>query len=431
MAAVRWASLGIGALLAVLLLLLALSPSYSGPAGLDLQLTRLFAPLHTYLFRNAVFNTGWLLLGVYVLSLMLGWTWAITGTSQPVRPLLLLPLFLPGVLTGLLWRPFFVGWLDLAQAELSLLVTAFVLLWRAVPLAVWLFSGHRYAWLKLIPLCALLVLFDGDLVLTLTRGEPFNAAHSWASWIVQQLWITRAWGYAASMTGALAVVVALMAWWASQRTAAAIAIPYGSPLGLISTLIWIAGPFLLPLLAFLQAPATAIRTLLDLGALLWLVNGALLWGGATLLATRFAWRLPTARARQMARTLTVTMLPIATVALAYLVEQLPFLGSLWVLIGLVGLFTAGLLMGDDETPVPQRHPSWVKAAGYAMLVMAHSFPLQLVMQLPPPAWTPTLGILWTLVEAPQAGAAFGAVLLLYGLWAGLGAWFVAHTKIPT
>ena len=83
-------------------------------------------------------------------------------------------------------------------------------------------------------------------------------------------------------------------------------------------------------------------------------------------------------------------------------------------------------MSDADVPahILQR---WFKAAGYALLVMAHTFPLQLVLQLPPPAWTPTLGIVWTLGDAPQAIAALGAALLLCGTWAGIGAWLVTRT----
>jgi hypothetical protein len=138
---------------------------------------------------------------------------------------------------------------------------------------------------------------------------------------------------------------------------------------------------------------------------------------------RVAWRLPNERARRAARTLTLAMLPIVTVALAYLVDRFNVLGNLLLLIVLARLFIAGLLMGDEKTPLPRRQQRR-KAAGYAMLVIAHLFPLQLVMQLPTRAWTPTLGIVWTLAEAPNSSAALGAALLLYGLWAGLGAWFV-------
>jgi hypothetical protein len=218
-------------------------------------------------------------------------------------------------------------------------------------------------------------------------------------------------------------MLAAMTWWASLRTHAPVVIFHSSPLGLSAALVWISGPFILPLLAFVQAPLQAIKTLFDLGVLLWLVNGALLWGGATWLAVRFAWRLPTASARRLARLLSIAMLPITTVALAYLAHYLPFLRTLFLLIPLTGLFTAGLLMGDDETTSVGR-TQWRKVAGYAALVIAHSFPLQLVLQLPPLGWTPALGTVWTLAEAPHATAALGAALLLFGAWAGLCAWMV-------
>ncbi len=419
-----WLAVGIAAILTTMVALLAISPSYAGLAALEFQPMLIVAPLRTYIFRNAVFNTGWLLLGIYPLALLLGWTWAVTGIPRWVRPLLLLPLFIPGALIGLLWRPLFSAWLDVAQAPFSLTVTGLVILWRAVPLAAWHFTLDRLAWFKLFPLCALLVLLDGDLILTLTHGEPFNATHTWASWILEQLWVSRAWGYAASMAGVLAVVIAMTVWLASRHTKSPVAIPYGSPLGLTVVLVWIIGPFAMPLLALLQAPHAALNTLINLSALFWLLNGALLWGGITLLAMRFTWRVESPRSRRLVWCITLAMLPIGTVALAYLSQLLPILRSQWLLIGLTGLLTAGLLAGHQEVPTRLRH-QWLQAAGYASLVIAHSFPLQLVMQLPTLAWTPALGIVWTLAEAPQSTPALGAALLLYGMWAGMGAWLVA------
>jgi hypothetical protein len=419
-------------LLVVLVALLALSSPYTPfAAGLDLQPGRVLSPLYTYLFRNALMNSVLLLVGVYLLCLLIGWTWAVTGITPMLRPLLLLPLLMPGALSGLLWRPFFAGWLDLAQAELSLLFTALVMLWRIVPLAAWHFSLDRDNWPRFIPLCALLVLLDGDLVLTLTRGEPFNAGHTWSSWIVQQLWVSRAWGYAAAMAGALTLVVALMTLWASRPTSPSkppstppsTGIPHGSPLGDYAIFFWIAGPLLWPLWLFIQAPWQAIDTLVANGWLLWLVNGALLWGGVTWLVMRLSWPLREGRARQITRIVTLAMLPITLVAIAYLAHQLPLLRSRFVLLSLLSLFAAGLWMGGDR-PAAGR-AQWRKAAGYAALVLANTLPLQLVTRLPAFAWTPSLGTLWTLAEAPHATAALGASLLLYGLWAGLAAWLLA------
>src|SRR5690606_19035786 len=142
------------------------------------------------------------------------------------------------------------------------------------------------------------------------------------------------------------------------------------------------------------------------------------WGGATLIAMHFAWTLPSPRATRLVRTITLAMLPISTIALAYLVEQWPILGNRWVLIGLTSLLSAGLLMQDADVPTVRRQ-QWANAGGYVLLVMAHTFPLQLVLHLPPRAWTPTLGILWTLGDAPQATATLGAALLLSGAWAGV------------
>ena len=416
------------ALLVGLVALLAILPPYAGmSAGLDLQVTRILAPVRTYLFRNAVINTGLLTVGIYALALPLGVTWAITGIPPRARPLLLLPVFMPGVLIGLLWRPLFAGWLDLANTHLSLLIIGTVILWRAVPLAAWLFSADRDAWRKFIPICALLALLEGSVILTLTRGEPFNATHTWTSWLVQQLWVSRAWGYAASMGGALAVTLALLTWWASLRRAAPNYIPHGSPLGLTILLVWIFGPFVMPLFAFLQSPLPAINRLVDLGAFRWIINGLFLWGGTTLLAMGLAWKVPTLRTRLLARIITLALLPISIVALAYLADVLSILRGLWLLTLLSSLFTAGLLMGNTELPRP-RYARWAKVAGHAALVITATFPLQLVMQLPPRAWTPTLGIVWTLAEAPHATAALGAALLLFGVWAALAAWLLDRLK---
>lgn len=411
----------------LLLLLLALSPPYDGLARLELQPARLFAPLYTYLFRNAVINTGWLVIGVYLLALPLGWTWAVTGVPPAMRFLLLLPLFVPGALVGLLWRPLFNPWLDLAQAELSLLVTGLVLLWQAVPLAAWLFSWDRDAWPKLIPMCMLLILINGDLVLTLTRGEPFNASHTWTSWLIQQLWVGRAWGQAASMAGALAVVFGVAAWWASTKTPSPIVIPHGSPLGLVTVLVWVIAPFVMPLITLVQAPLQAISTLWAVGVLRWLLIGALVWGGTTWLAVRFTWRITDARTRRLARVVTLTMLPITLVTVAYLCHLLPLLRNPLTLIGLTTLFTTGLLLGK-EPPIISSRRAWLKPAGIAALIIAHSFPLQLVIQLPPLFWTPALGSVWTLAEASHAALAL--ILLGYGVWSAVAAWMLAGAK-PT
>lgn len=421
-----WITLTIAASLTLLVTLLAVSPPYAGlAAGLQLDPALLFAPLRTYLFRNAVIDSGWLLLGVSLFTLPLGWVWAYTGIPRAVRPLLLLPIFLADPLVGLLWRPLLAPWLELALAPLSLIITALVILWRSVPLAAWCFMQKRDAWRTVLALCALLILLDASLILTLTHGEPYNASHTWMSWIVQQLWTNRAWGYAASMAGGLALVVALVTWW--LPTSSGDDLPATSPLGLIVALAWVLSPFIMPLLAFLQAPGVAIRTLVSLRGLLWLLNGALVWGGATLLAVYFVWRVQSSRLRRLVWVLTIAMLPINTVALGYLAYQAPFLGSRWLLIALTCLFAAGLIMGAESR---SQHgvQQWLNTAGCALLVMAHTFPLQLVLYLPSNAWTPALGIVWTLGDAPQATAALGAALLLCGLWAGVGAWMVTYRQ---
>lgn len=415
--------MALAALLTLLVAWLAISPPYDG-LSLDLHPSRLIAPAQSYLFRNAITNTGWLLVGVYLIALPLGWAWAVTGITLRLRPFLLLPLFVPGVLLGLLWRPLFEPWLNLSQAQISLMATAIVLLWQAIPLAAWLFSWDRDAWPQFIAYTLLLVLLNGDLIFTLTRGEPFNAAHTWPSWLVQQLWTMRNWGHAAIMAGALAIVLALLIWLSSIPTRSRIYIPHGSPLGDFIAYIWLPAPFLIALVAFLQSPGQAFNQLFSLGAHIWLLNGLLLWSGTTLLVTRVHWPLPTARQRRTTRALTLFMLPIAIVAFAYLGDTLPFLGNRWTILAITTLLTIGLLLGDEKITIPTHR--WFRATGYAALVIAHTFALQLVLQLPPIAWTPTLGIVWTLSEATHAPNALGAALLLYGAWATLGSWLLLY-----
>jgi hypothetical protein len=123
----------------------------------------------------------------------------------------------------------------------------------------------------------------------------------------------------------------------------------------------------------------------------------------------------------------LAMLPISTIALGYLAYQLPLLGNRWFLIALTSFFVAGVLMGDEQFP-QRRVDQWLKAAGCALLVMAYTFPLQLVLYLPSNAWTPALGIVWTLGDALQSSAPFGAALLLCGLGAGAGAWLLTRGR---
>jgi hypothetical protein len=431
-----WVGLAIVAALLGLVALLAMSPPYAGLGTWDqFQTLLVLAPVRTYLFRSAAINTGWLYAGVAPLALLLGWGWARLGINASTRPLLLLPLLFPSALTGLLWQPHFAGWLDLAQAELSLAITGLVILWRIVPLAAWFMAQERRAWRIVLSLSALLILLDGAFILTFTGGEPYNTTHTWASWMVQQLWVNRAWGYAASMAGGLALVVALVTWFAppqseSSRSDLSPVAPSQPVLGLLFALGWVLGPFFVHLAAFHDASIRAISILIALGAIGWLFNGALLWVGATLLALFLmpptAASLAATGSSRWVRAITMTLLPISTVALAYLVEQWPILGNRWTLMGLTGLFTAGLLAGDTPALL-QPYQHWFKVAGWALLVMAHSFPLQLVLQLPASAWTPVLGVVWTLGNAPHLSAAQGLALLLCGLVAWGGGWIAMST----
>src|SRR5690606_28616932 len=191
-----------------------LSPPYVGVGG-GFAPSALWLPLQTAVFRRAVVNTAALALGVGSASLLLGWLWARLGMPHTAagRGLMLLPVCLSSAAAGLLWRPWLEPGLVLAQAELNLLLTGVVLVWQATPaVAGWL--AWRGADLRgllqaaLIPL--LLVLLNDGLLLTLTGGEPFNAAQTWASWSLHGLWVTRNWGEAAAMRGSLALGVGLI-----------------------------------------------------------------------------------------------------------------------------------------------------------------------------------------------------------------------------
>ncbi len=424
-----WIALAIATALLALVTLLAISPPYEGLAtGLHPQPLLLLAPLRTYLFRSALTNTALLLLTVAPLSVLLGWGWAKLGIPKATHPLLLLPLLFPGALIGLLWQPIFAPWLALAQAELSLTITGMVMLWRSVPTGAWLFAQEKNPWRKALALPVLFILLDAGLILILTGGEPYNAAHTWSSWSVQQLWVNRAWGYAASSAGALAFLVALVSIFASPHTEAVLAAP--PPLvparaypSLLIALAWVLGPFLLSLAAFLVAPIQAMHTLLTLGGFSWLLNATLIWIGATALLVLVARSRASVPLSRWLRAFTLALLPISTVALAYLTNQWPILGNRWTLLLLTTLFAAGLLVGNTRMPMPPRQ-RWLRAAGGTLLVMAHTFPLHLVLQLPPDAWTPMLGIVWTLSGSTEFTATQGAALLLCGTVAWLGGWVI-------
>ena len=77
-----------------------------------------------------------------------------------MRCLLLLPFCLPGAIAGLLWQPLLSLLLVLAHAELSLVATALVLLWRSIPAAALLLTINRRTWPLALALPTLLVLTD-------------------------------------------------------------------------------------------------------------------------------------------------------------------------------------------------------------------------------------------------------------------------------
>lgn len=446
-----WAAGGVGVGLTLVALALILSPPYAGITGaveLDPLLT--LAHFRVYLARTAIFNTLLLTAAVMAAGTALAWLWARPGPIAPgLRPLLLLPLLLPGPVVALLGRPFFVGWLNLRDATFTLLVTGLILLWRVTPLLV-LAAHPPHRRRAALGLAAGVILLDGGLSLLLAGGAPYNAAHTWASWLLQQVWTMRAWGHAAHLAAALAGVAAVLVWVSLRDPASTQArepLPSppprarelsvchtgdGSPpLGEVEggrrgasllALGWVLGPFLVALVRWVGAS--------DLGVYPWRDTLTQLFSSAlfTLAAALIAWGLTWAwaklgvTARRGWLMLPFLLLPLWTVSAAYLAPALPDWGRVLALPLLVGLLAAPLTFGlvRRQTVPPGGWAGVVLAS--TLLVQAQSFPLQLVLDLPSGAWTPTLGLAYGLAAAPASMQA--PALLLHSLLALGSAWWV-------
>lgn len=413
----------------LLVALLALSPPFTGLAdGLRLDPAHLLATARYAALRTAAVNTFWLWLGVGLPALALSWAWARLG--GPARPstLWLLPLLLPGALIGLLWRPLLEPWLVLARPELTLALTGGALLWRAVPVMAWLWqksAGHGQGLRRALAAHTLLLLSDAGLILTLSGGEPYNATHTLPSWAVQQLAVQRAWGPAAAALGGLAAIVAGVAWWMKPRplppskgegSREGDSVPPSSlgegAAGVRFLLLWIAAPFvpLLPTLA--AAPLPTLPTLATLGLGGWLLNAAGIIAAAWGMAATLARILPPPTAAT--RAVTLGLLPLTALALAYARQALPAVPPLLWLAAWLALGAAGI--------APRRDIGASLAA--VTLLLAHSLPVQFMLALPAAAWLPASGVVWTLAQAP--GPTQAAALLGAGMAAGGAAWLVAR-----
>lgn len=406
----------------VVTVLLALSPPYVGVGG-GFAPSTLWLPLQTAVFRRAVVNTAALALGVGSASLLLGWLWARLGMPHTAagRGLMFLPVCLSSAAAGLLWRPWLEPGLVLAQAELNLLLTGVVLVWQATPaVAGWL--AWRGADLRgllqaaLIPL--LLVLLNDGLLLTLTGGEPFNAAQTWASWSLHGLWVTRNWGEAAAMRGSLALGVGLimaLGWLAARRwPPGAAPRRTSSKLGLLIALLWSLGPFIGWLPSLAHAPLIAWAWLWQVAAPLWFVWWAVVIGTVGYGAARMLRQALTPR--PFFGWLGVALIPLWSVALAYLRVGIAWLGFGPLLIIPWGVSVALIGLG-----LPRAARTQGALVGVALLLLAHGFGTQLVLDAP--AWwtLPAVGmsrylatgaptaLAWALLL--HAAATFGAVWL--------------------
>lgn len=172
----------------------------------------------TYLTRNAFFNTFYTTLIAAPVAMFLAWCIypALAGVGRMRRvtlALLAASLLTPVAPAVLVWRELWdstlwASMLWLTDARRAIWVAGLVLGWRLVPIGVlWLWWTERVAhgvatwrmrwrWSGLIGV-AWLAAIDVPVVYLLTRGEPFNAAHTGATWALQQAWVASQWGLAA------------------------------------------------------------------------------------------------------------------------------------------------------------------------------------------------------------------------------------------
>ncbi len=384
--------------------LLAVSPPWTGLGpGWQFQPATLLAPLHTYLFRQAALHTLQLAGGAALTTLALGALWArIAPSGRWGVRLALAALLMPGALTGLLWRPLF-PLLWYSQAETALVATGLVIVWRAVPVAGLLLSGDRRAWPLAAAVPIWLALTDAGLTLTLTGGEPFNASHTWASWALTNLWVNRDWGHAAAMLGGLAavttVVMAVL-----FRAAGNAALPVWTntrPHTWIAPAVWLAAPLLPWLLAHGTQLGRGFVLLLTAGAALGWVAGLATLAVVAMLA-RFA-VVPAPTPFGLAPTvLALGAWALWPLPIAYLATvagwPLAYLG----VCALIGLTAATVAAG---------RPRFTLLAVCALL--AQSFPLLLVLDLPGALQPPSLATVLRLGAAPTPAALAAALCCHY------------------
>lgn len=413
---------GIVLALGLLTLWMSLSPPYAWTAATwRLAPETVLAPLRSYLFRNAVSNSAWLVLGTTPVTLLLAMGWARLGLPRRGHSLLLAPLFLPGAVVGLLWRPVLEPWLILAQTEIALLCTALVLVWQTTPPVAWLLAhGHRRV-AALLP--AWYALTEAGLLFTLTRGEPFNAAHTWASWRLTNLWVTQAWGLAASMSLGLAVPALLLAALVPRPSTTPVRVGAAriSWAGTVLPVTWLAAPFAPVIAQVITAPTLAGQGLLAVGGASWLLHWALVVGLSAGLGLGVAHGLRGVVGARRAWLGAVALWLFCPVASALFARLLPWSLAPWslaiALALLVGMSLCGL--GADAL---RSGAAIRRATALAALWLAHAFALELVPGFDPARALPTLGTVMLTGEA--APAVRGAALLLHGGMALVGAWLL-------
>ncbi|MEX1019436.1 MAG: hypothetical protein WDZ49_07240 [Litorilinea sp.] len=385
----------------------------------------------TYLSRNAFFNTLYSAVPALAIAGGLAWLiypaltragWMRRVTLAVAGAVLLTPLA-PSVL---LWRTLWEPTLWLTDARGATAAAALVLGWRLAPiglLAFW-YAGRKASLRRAFGVGAWLLgglaLLDTTVVYLLTRGEPFNAAHTAATWALQQAWVAGHWGDASVMLIVLLVLLLMMICVAllglrlvrilvGQRVLSSVpqarADAAGSAgrrwLGFAGALL------LLPLpvwwgaatLDWTQTQATW-QWLWAAGAGDWLVNTGLVAGGAAVLAwLLLALWLPRTREpvprflRDGLLLAGVVGLGVSFLAVGWLRAHtvLADLDTRVVLAGLYGVVTACIVGGFRgvlalSPPMsphmsPQRGLLWT-AAG-AMMLVQQDFALSLFLQ---PAW---------------------------------------------
>ncbi len=193
-------------LAALLLFIFLTSLQGSFPFGAYVDLAR------TYLFRNALTNSL-LVMGMAGAGGILLWL-LLERWSRCETPawFWFAPLLLPGAMAALLWQQGLSPWGDwLLESWIARGVMALITLWWITPL-LRVAHARRLPWRWWSAGLLAAYVAAGDIVtpLLLTRGEPFNATQTLASWTYQQLAVNQnmAQGAACAVTwlGLLAIV---------------------------------------------------------------------------------------------------------------------------------------------------------------------------------------------------------------------------------